>query len=84
MFTSLAIWPIGTLMTIQNLRYKDYQLAARPAEIDLEKEPDAAQSNKTGLFESDTVKEFGYQMQQRGVYEWWRKAMGFTGQADRL
>jgi hypothetical protein len=39
---------------------------------------------RTGFFETDTVKDFGRQMDDRGVYAWWRKAMGFTGHADRL
>jgi hypothetical protein len=38
----------------------------------------------TGLFESETVRDFGSQMQQRGVYAWWRQGMGFTGSEDRL
>jgi len=75
---------LKTLTDAQNLRYKDYQLAARPAEVNRETEPSTEQSDKTGLHESDTVKDFGHQMQQRGVHAWWRQAMGFTGQADRL
>ena len=37
-----------------------------------------------GLFESDTVKDFAAQIQDRGVLSWWKKAMGFTGNEDRL
>jgi hypothetical protein len=37
----------------------------------------------TGLFETDSVKDFASAMEQRGVLEWWRKAMGFTVD-DRL
>lgn len=68
----------------QNLRYKDYQLVSRTAAVHRENPPDKEHMKQTGLFESDTVKDFGHQMQQRGVYAWWRKAMGFTGSSDRL
>jgi hypothetical protein len=37
----------------------------------------------TGLFETESAKEFASAMEQRGVLEWWRKAMGFTVD-DRL
>jgi hypothetical protein len=69
----------------QNLRYKDYQLASRAAPVQRENAPDAQQMKRTtGLFESETVRDFGSQMQQRGVYAWWRQGMGFTGSEDRL
>lgn len=67
---------------LKNLRYKDYQLVARAAAVRRENTPDAQQMKRTGLFESETVKDFGSQMQQRGVYAWWREAMGFTGSYD--
>jgi hypothetical protein len=69
----------------QNLRYKDYQLASRAAAVQRENAPDPQQMKRTtGLFESETVRDFGNQMQQRGVYAWWRQGMGFTGSEDRL
>jgi hypothetical protein len=69
----------------QNLRYKDYQLASRVAPVQRENAPDPQQMQRTnGLFESETVRDFGSQMQQRGVYAWWRQGMGFTGSEDRL
>jgi hypothetical protein len=71
-------------MAAQNLRYKDYQLVSRPGVVEHERLPDPEQMMRSGLFESDTVKDFGHQMQQRGIYEWWRKGMGFTGQSDRV
>lgn len=40
--------------------------------------------HRDGLFETDSVKVFGEEMRQRGVYEWWRTAMGWSGQDDRL
>ena len=66
------------------MRYKDYQLVSRTASVRRENTPDAEQMERTGLFESDTVKDFGSQMQQRGVYAWWRDAMGFTGMYDKI
>jgi hypothetical protein len=71
-------------VVVQNLRYKDYQLVSRTAAVHRENTPDVQQMKRIGLFESDTVKDFGGQMQQRGVYAWWRDAMGFTGSYDRI
>jgi len=31
----------------------------------------------TGLFELETVKEFGAEMERRGISAWWRQAMDF-------
>ncbi|KAF2483647.1 hypothetical protein BDY17DRAFT_297774 [Neohortaea acidophila] len=57
---------------VQRLRYKDYQLVAKPIEVE-------ATGNATkGLFETDSVADFGRQMEERGVLAWWRKAMGYT------
>lgn len=30
-----------------------------------------------GLYETDSVKDFGVRMEQRGVLSWWRRAMGY-------
>jgi len=71
----------------KNLRYKDYQLASRPAEVrreDKAVDDDAGIVDLKGLHETDSVKDFGEQMQDRGVYGWWRKGMGYAGQEDRL
>ena len=73
---------------LQGLHYKDYHLVAAPAAI----EPTPAKSgphttlsssakdadNTWSFEEIDTVKEFGKQMEEKGVLEWWRKAMDFT------
>ncbi|RMZ34004.1 hypothetical protein D0859_01884 [Hortaea werneckii] len=72
---------------VQKLRYKDYQLAARPAEVEREGDRAKIQEeglNGEGLHETESVKDFAQQMHDRGVFEWWRKAMGYTGQQDRL
>jgi hypothetical protein len=67
-----------TDMVKQNLRYKDYQLVARPAIVELENQPTKESQVRPGLYETDTVSDFGRQLQDRGVYAWWRKAMGYA------
>ena len=66
----------------QNLRYKDYQLVSRPAALRPETPRLLAAQYTCGLHETYTVKDFGVQMRQRGVYDWWRKGMGFATDAD--
>lgn len=69
----------------QRLRYKDFHLAARPAAVEVE--VDNVQSREqapTGLFETDSVKDFASKMEDRGVLDWWRKAMRYSGSEDRL
>lgn len=75
------------LRNMQKLRYKDYQLAARPAEVERESDRGKVQEGGLvgeGLHETESVKDFAQQMHDRGVFGWWRKAMGYTGQQDRL
>ena len=66
--------------TVQRLRYKDYQLEKKPAS----KELDAAGSHEISIVygkleEAESVKEFGARMEALGVWQWWRKGMGFVG-----
>ena len=70
----------------KKLRYKDYQLASRPSSLKRDATVDAGSHvvERSGLHEIDTVKEFGVQMEQRGVHTWWREAMGYTGKDDHL
>lgn len=74
-------------LLLQGLHYKDYHLVAPPALIDTPPTKSGQQSTSRGedanstawsFEEIDTVKEFGKQMEERGVLEWWRKAMDFT------
>jgi hypothetical protein len=78
------------MLLVQGLRYKDYHLVAAPAPmpptaiIPLKSlsnyTPPAKGAESIWSFEElDTVKEFGKQMEERGLLEWWRKAMDFTG-----
>jgi hypothetical protein len=64
------------------LRYKDYQLAIRPAAV--ETSQDHPLEYGTGLEEIASVKDFGLWMQKRGLLQWWRKGMGYTANEDRL
>jgi hypothetical protein len=76
---------------VRNLRYKDFQLVSRPGVVIKDDEtgdskPDRrSQSSgiptlpKAGLSEVESVKEFGSLMEQRGVWQWWRKGMGYLG-----
>ncbi|KAF2436804.1 hypothetical protein EJ08DRAFT_577382 [Tothia fuscella] len=64
---------------VQSLRYKDYQLAARPALVQSKIVPDYDYGK---IFEVATVKEFSARMSERGVLEWWRSGMGYTHDED--
>jgi hypothetical protein len=63
------------LTPAQRLRYKDFQLALKPAPIDPETSP---LRERTGLFEVESVKEFAAAMEKRGISEWWKRGMGFA------
>lgn len=65
---------------VRRLRYKDFQLATKPNEITREGEttPDNQNGGRGGLSEVESVKEFGGYMAQRGVWNWWRRGMGYT------
>jgi hypothetical protein len=64
--------------TVQRLRYKDCQLAARPAPV-MDEDSDCKKGEKeVGLREVESVREFGCAMKDRGVLEWWRKGMGYV------
>lgn len=64
---------------VQRLRYKDFQLVKKPAEMRVEGQArnvdDKVPYGK--LEEMDTVKEFGAQMENFGVWNWWRVGMGY-------
>lgn len=74
--------------TVQRLRYKDYQLVARPAQLVVEdsQEEKGVRNEKgreevsveVGLREVESMKEFGMIMKRRGVWEWWRRGMGYV------
>lgn len=75
--------------TVQRLRYKDYQLVMRPAQLMIEVSEDGGEgegkakaregvSVEVGLREVESMKEFGMIMRRRGVWEWWRRGMGYV------
>jgi uncharacterized protein (DUF169 family) len=67
--------------TVQRLRYKDFQLVKKPAEKQSEVGEGREKSVTYGkLEEAESVKEFGARMQELGVWAWWRKGMGYTGE----
>ncbi|KAG8628500.1 hypothetical protein KVT40_004373 [Elsinoe batatas] len=68
--------------TVHKLRYKDYQLAIKPAKIVQNSEVQAPQLDLGSLHEVDTVKDFSDEMKCRGLFSWWRKGMGY--EADTL
>lgn len=74
--------------TVQRLRYKDYQLVMRPAQLIIEgcqgeeggenAKAREGVSVEVGLREVESMKEFGTIMKRRGVWEWWRRGMGYV------
>lgn len=64
------------ISTVQKLRYKDYQLASRPKSMETDTLV-TSQITKPGVIEVSTLKEFGAIMKERGLFDWWRAAMGY-------
>lgn len=73
---------------MQRLRYKDYQLAVRPAPLVVqtrkgdESTATHARTVPIGLNEVETVKHFGAVMRERDVWSWWRKGMGYISDQE--
>jgi hypothetical protein len=66
---------------VNRLRYKDFQLATKPAvmegaELDLSASNRRTEPGK--LEEVGTVKEFGARMEALHIWKWWRKSMGYA------
>ena len=59
--------------TIHRLRYKDYHLIASVRD-----QIASGEVNPGVLEEVKTVSEFGARMEEKGLTDWWRKAMGFV------
>ena len=60
---------------VHNLRYKDYQLVAHVGRC----ESSIVEGKSMGVLEEvSTVKEMGGRLEEAGLKEWWRKAMGWT------
>ncbi|KAF2229783.1 hypothetical protein EV356DRAFT_370573 [Viridothelium virens] len=65
--------------SVQRLRYKDYQLIARPATVQRVQEAEHDLKIQVGLHEVPSVGQFGQSMLEKGLLPWWRRAMGFSG-----
>jgi hypothetical protein len=79
---SLAEW----LSDVQALRYKDFRCVAKPALAQTDS-PSPTRSSpwkgllrEPGFHETESVSEFARKMEDRGVVQWWKKAMGYTAQ----
>lgn len=60
---------------VRGLRYKDFHCPRKPAENRV------LVPNQTALAsfeEVESVTEFGYRMEQRGLASWWKSAMGYN------
>jgi len=68
---------------VQRLRYKDFQLVKKPSEKVLESKEQGVDVSRGKLEEVGSVKEFGARMESLGVWGWWRKGMGYSGE-DRM
>ncbi|KAF2841339.1 hypothetical protein M501DRAFT_1009296 [Patellaria atrata CBS 101060] len=67
--------------TVQRLRYKDYQLVARPAPVERTVAAELQDSIRTvGCYEIETVRSFAAKMDSLGIHSWWKKAMGFISE----
>lgn len=75
--TGVRDWVSG----VQRLRYKDYQLERKPAERVVEGGDEPVCVSYGKLEEVDSVKEFGARMEALGVWGWWRRGMGYVGDA---
>ncbi|KAF2745971.1 hypothetical protein M011DRAFT_478733 [Sporormia fimetaria CBS 119925] len=64
--------------TVQRLRYKDYQLAVKPAALVTLEEKEREDPLYGRLEELDSVKEYGAKMGELGLWGWWRKGMGYV------
>ena len=64
--------------TVHGLRYKDYQLVS-PTSI-VPGRAIAAAGDSFDFEEVGTVKDFGAKMQEKGILDWWRKAMGYLSE----
>ncbi|ORY12306.1 hypothetical protein BCR34DRAFT_563884 [Clohesyomyces aquaticus] len=70
---------------VQHLRYKDFQLVMKAAKMQTEggSGREGEEGKETGvelgkLHEAQSVKEFGARMEQLGIWDWWRKGMGYV------
>ncbi|KAF2036083.1 hypothetical protein EK21DRAFT_96073 [Setomelanomma holmii] len=70
----------GWVSTVHKLRYKDFQLAKKPAAKERDDVGPQEQDLSYGKAEEvESVKDFGAKMAELGVQVWWRRGMGYIG-----
>lgn len=73
--TSVKEW----VSVVHRLRYKDFQLVVKPAAKEVSIKASEAHHVAYGrLEEVESVKEFGARMEGLGLWNWWRRGMGFA------
>ncbi|KAI1431548.1 hypothetical protein GGR50DRAFT_678870 [Xylaria sp. CBS 124048] len=60
---------------VRGLRYKDFQCPRKPAASEV---LTPNQTGQDGWHEVTSVTEFGQLMEQRGLGQWWKSAMGYN------
>ena len=65
--------------TVHDLRYKDYQLVAPPEAWEDNSSQNAGENASGSLEEVESVRAMASTMENRGLLDWWRRAMGYTG-----
>jgi hypothetical protein len=65
--------------TVHDLRYKDYQLVSPPGTVPGRPLVEAAEE-VFDFEEVGSVKDFAARMEEKGIIEWWRRAMGYVSQ----
>jgi hypothetical protein len=63
--------------TVHDLRYKDYQLVSPPGVVP-GRPPVTSAGESFDFEEVGSVKDFGAKMEEKGITDWWRKAMGYV------
>jgi hypothetical protein len=61
---------------VHDLRYKDYQLVSPPGVVP-GRSLVASNGESFDFEEVGSVKDFGAKMEEKGIIDWWRKAMGY-------
>lgn len=65
---------------LQRLRYKDFQLVSKPAQVmpDADAALSASPDDSPDFCEVASTNEFANAMKQRGILLWWQRAMSFS------
>jgi hypothetical protein len=73
------------LAAVQGLRYKDFRCVARPApsvasqtRVGVKNQSQASSSEDVAFRETESIAEFGRELDSRGLTAWWKRAMGYA------